>query len=167
MNALSGLDIVRADGTHRAWLDDLIREEWAGPMIASKGKLTDTSRCPGFVAVDGREPLGGATYHITDGDCEVISLNSLYSGQGIGSALLQAVREVAELQGCRRLWLVTTNDNTHAIRFYQKYGFFLCAVHLNALEKSRALKPSIPKIGLDGIPLLHELEFEILLRRPV
>lgn len=30
-------------------------------------------------------------------------------------------------------------------------------------ELSRRLKPSIPLIGMDQIPIKHELEFEILL----
>ena len=41
----------------------------------------------------------------------------------------------------------------NALRFYQKRGFMLVAVHRNALELSRKLKPEIPLIGNDGIPL--------------
>ena len=36
------------------------------------------------------------------------------------------------------------------------------AVHPNALARSRELKPSIPEIGLDGIPLRDELELELV-----
>ena len=38
-------------------------------------------------------------------------------------------------------------------------------VHLyhNALELSRKLKPEIPLIGENNIPLKHEIEFEIIL----
>jgi ribosomal protein S18 acetylase RimI-like enzyme len=155
--------IVPANDEYRAWVNTLIREEWGGPMIVSKGKLTDTSECPAFVAVSGDEPLGAVTYCIDSGECEVTSLNSLFSGKGIGSALLRAVRDEAEKAGCRRLWLITTNDNTNAIRFYQRLGMTLYAVHLNALEQSRKLKPSIPMTGTDGIPILHEFEFELLI----
>jgi Acetyltransferase (GNAT) family len=65
--------------------------------------------------------------------------------------------------GCRRVWLITTNDNLRALRFYQRRGFRLVAVHPDALARSRELKPSIPEIGLDGIPLRDELELELLL----
>jgi hypothetical protein len=59
--------------------------------------------------------------------------------------------------------LITTNDNVAALRFYQKRGFTLAALHKNALEQSRRLKPQIPLLGLDGIPLRDEIELEIFL----
>jgi len=70
---------------------------------------------------------------------------------------------IAKENHCRRIWLVTTNDNTHAISFYQRFGFSLRDVHINALEKSPALKPTIPLVGFDNIPLQHDFEFEIML----
>ncbi len=77
--------------------------------------------------------------------------------------LIEAVKQAAVSAGCRRLWLITTNDNLHALRFYQKRGFRLVAVYPNALEESRRLKPEIPLVGLDGIPLRDELELELAL----
>jgi len=61
------------------------------------------------------------------------------------------------------MWLITTNDNTRALRFYQKRGFHLVAVYPNSLNESRRLKPQIPIIGIDGIPLRDEIELEITL----
>jgi DNA-3-methyladenine glycosylase I len=89
-----------------------------------------------------------------------VTLNSLREGIGIGTALLDAVREAARKSGCRRTWLITTNDNLHALRFYQKRGWRLTALHRNALDESRRLKPVIPEIGIDGIPLRDEIELE-------
>lgn len=57
--------------------------------------------------------------------------------------------------------MITTNDNMKALRFYQKQGFVLKALYPNALEESRELKPEIPKIGIDNIPLRDEIELEI------
>ena len=152
------------DPDYRKQVDDLIREEWVEPSIVTKGFVWDTSTLPGFAAVDESGILcGAATYRIGDSECEITSLNSLTSGQGIGSALISAVLAMAMDNGCGRLFLITTNDNTHAIRFYQKFGFSLKAVHIGALDESRRLKPSIPLTGIDGIPILHEFEFEILL----
>jgi hypothetical protein len=39
----------------------------------------------------------------------------------------------------------------------------LAAVHPQAIEISRQLKPQIPLIGNEGIPLRDEIEFEKLL----
>jgi ribosomal protein S18 acetylase RimI-like enzyme len=87
----------------------------------------------------------------------------LVRGTGVGTALLDAVKNAAGWAGCKRLWLVTTNDNTHALRFYQKRGFHIAAVHRNALLRSRELKPEIPLAGMDGIPIRDEIELEIVL----
>ena len=46
---------------------------------------------------------------------------------------------------------------------YQKRGFDLVRVYHNALEQARKLKPEIPLTGLDGIPLKHEIELEMIL----
>ncbi len=159
------LEILPIDTTFRGRVDALIKEEWHGPLSVTKGIITDTSKCPGFVAAENGEMLGAITYQIQGDECEIITLNSLREGIGVGTSLISAVKETAAAAGCRRLWLCTTNDNTHAIRFYQRYGFTLAAVHINALNRSRELKPCIPLIGMDGISLQHEFEFEITLRR--
>ena len=51
----------------------------------------------------------------------------------------------------------------HALGFYQKRGFRLVAVHPGAVNESRKLKPEIPLIGNDGIPIRDEIELEIVL----
>jgi len=102
-------------------------------------------------------------YHFTDGNCEITTLESLRQNQGIGHALVSVVAKAAKNASCSRLWLITTNDNTHATRFYQHIGFTLCAIHFNAIEKSRKLKPQIPLTGFDDILMLHEIEFESII----
>ena len=78
---------------------------------------------------------------------------------GMGTRLLAAVEEEAKSRGCDRLVVVTTNDNVDALRFYQRRGFSLVALHRGAVDKSRMLlKPEIPKVGEYGIPLRDELE---------
>ena len=155
--------IAEIDAATRAAVDALIKEEWAGPMIISKGEVIDTSQNPGFVCLESGELKGILTYLVRKKECEITVLTVLDEGKGIGTELIARVVERAKALGCTRVWLVTTNDNTHAIRFYQKRGFDLVAFHRNAMEISRKLKPAIPLTGIDDIPLLHEFEFEILL----
>jgi ribosomal protein S18 acetylase RimI-like enzyme len=90
-------------------------------------------------------------------------MNSLAEGLGVGTALLNSVKSVAAFARCKRLWFVTTNDNTFALRFYQKRGFQILAVHRNTLKRSRKLKPKIPLGGVGGIPIRDEIEIEIML----
>lgn len=116
---------------------------------------------PGFLAAWDGESAGVVTYHLEGDACEIVTLDSLRPGQGIGTALIEAVRAVAAEAGCRRLWLITTNDNLHALGFYQKRGFRLVAIHAGAVDQARKLKPAIPRLGSDGIPIRDELELEI------
>lgn len=109
----------------------------------------------------GGEWVGLVTCHIQGAECESVTLNSLYPATGIGTALVEAVKEAAQSANRRRLWLITTNDNLNALRFYQKRGFVLVAVHRNAVAEAR--KPQIPAIGEHGIPLRDEIELEMLL----
>jgi GNAT superfamily N-acetyltransferase len=147
----------------RGWVAGLLHEHWHSTRVVSRGRVHEADRLPGFIAEVGGEPVGLLTYRIDGKQCELISMNSLREGIGIGAALIGAAREVARDAGCRRLWLITTNDNLAAVRFYQKRGFRLAAVHCDALEESRKLKPEIPFVGRDGIPLRDEIEMEVIL----
>lgn len=90
-----------------------------------------------------------------------MTLDSLRLNVGAVTELIAAVRQTAVQAGCRRLWVITTNDNTAALRFYQKRGFCPAALHRDAVARSRQIKPAIPLIGNDGIPIRDEIELEI------
>ncbi|MNN86607.1 Acetyltransferase (GNAT) family protein [compost metagenome] len=92
--------------------------------------------------------------------CEIVSLDSRQENLGAGTKLIELVNREAARLGCSKVWLITSNDNTRAIRFYQKRGFDMVAVHREAITEARKLKPSIPLLGYDGIPVRHEVEFE-------
>jgi ribosomal protein S18 acetylase RimI-like enzyme len=156
------MEIVALDGRFRSAVDGYVRCLWGGPMCVTNGVLYDTSNLPGFVAVEEGALLGALLFREAAGEMEVSALFSLVEGQGVGRRLLDAARAEARRRGAKRLWLVTTNDNTAAIRFYQRYGFSLKAVRIGAVNEARKLKPSIPPTGSDGIPIEHEFEFEIL-----
>ncbi|SPL97519.1 acetyltransferase, GNAT family [[Actinomadura] parvosata subsp. kistnae] len=142
----------------------VLTESWGGTtlMVLGSGRQVDAAKLPGFVAEVEGELAGLVTYLEDGGAVEIASLDAVLPGKGVGRALLDAVRAVAAERGARRLWLITTNDNTHALRFYQRYGFDLVALHRNAMDRVRAIKPGIPAES-DGIPIRHELELELLL----
>lgn len=157
------VEVRPLDAGIRAWAAALLEEAWGSSLVVSRGRLHDALALPGFAAIKDGSPVGLVTYHLEDDACELITLNSLQPGEGIGTALLQAVKETAKQAACRRLWLITTNDNMEALRFYQVKGFVLVALYRNALEVSRQLKPQIPVLGQFGIPLRDELELELVL----
>lgn len=153
---------IRPLTTHdRFWVLQFISEQWGSNIIVSRGTFYTADALPGFIAIEQGERVGLITYHIQGNECEVISLDSTRPGKGIGTALIDAVRQEALRTSCRRLWLITTNDNLTALRFYQRRGFVLVAVHRNAIELSRKLKPQIPLIGEHGIPIRDEIELEM------
>lgn len=145
------------------WLARFANERWGAPFVVSRGIVYELARLPGFIAEEQGEPVGVVTYQKEGQACEVVSIDSLRPNRGIGTLLLNAVKDEALRAGCTRLWLITTNDNLNALRFYQKWGMTLVTVHRNAIEQSRKLKPQIPLIGEYGIPLRDEIELELTL----
>jgi ribosomal protein S18 acetylase RimI-like enzyme len=148
---------------HRPWLAELLAREWGSPRIISRGKMHDALNLPGFVAMAAGAPVGVITYELAHGEAEIVTLNSRSEKQGVGTALVNAVQEAAISAGCRRLWLVTTNDNTDALGFYQRRGFRVVAIHKDAVTAARRQKPEIPMTGAHGIPIRDELELEMRL----
>lgn len=145
----------------KKWIIPLLKKCWGSVEIVSRGKKHVAHELPGFVAVMNNKPAGFLTYRVDKDECEIISMNSILEGRGIGSTLLETVKDTALTSKCKRIWLITTNDNLKAMRFYQKRGFLLIAVHRNALDESRKIKPEIPLVGIDGIPLRDEIELEL------
>jgi GNAT superfamily N-acetyltransferase len=160
MNAFTVRPLTKED---KEWITDLLTEWWGSPVIVTCGKVHYTDNLPGFVAIHDEKPAGLVIYIMERNECEIVTMNSLVENIGIGSALIDEVKQAARRTGCKRLWLITTNDNTAAMRFYQKRGFVFVAVHRNSIEQSRRLKPEIPTIGNDGIPIRDEIEFELSL----
>jgi len=157
------VEITPFDRGDAAWAREMLLVAWGSTSVVLRDRVIDASTLPGFVAQEAGRRLGLVTYEVEGDSCEVVTINSLAPGRGIGRALMDAVSDVAGRAGCRRLRLITTNDNTVAMRFYQRYGFELVALHRNAIEGYRRLKPEIPQRGIDGIPLLHALDFELTL----
>ena len=165
---MTGLRIRATQPADREWIVPFTEEHWGASFVVAHGVIYQPENLPGFVASDeaGR-PVGLVTYQIAQRACEVVTLNSRQEKQGVGTALLDAVRGVAVLARCFRIWLTTTNDNLRALSFYQKRGYRLVAVHRDALLRSRELKPAIPLISSDGIPLRDEIELELPVGKPL
>jgi ribosomal protein S18 acetylase RimI-like enzyme len=141
------------------------KENWGDEFVIAHGVIYHPDTLDGFFAFDAGEWIGEITFHFSGNDCEIVSLDSLRQGQGIGTLLIDKAVEEASARGCQRIFLITTNDNLNALGFYQKRGFELVAVHRGAVNESRKVKPGIPLIGNDGIPLRDEIELEMSLPR--
>lgn len=163
MNQQPPYTIRAITANDRAFITQFTIKRWGAPTAVGHGTLYVVADLPGYIATIDDEVVGLITYHIEQNACEIVTIDSLLPAQGIGGALIETVKSLAQQAGCQRLWLITTNDNLNALRFYQKRGFTLVAIQRNALAASRRLKPEIPLIGSDGIPLRDEIELEMML----
>lgn len=148
---------------NRLAINQFIQENWYSTVIVIRGKIVDMTLVDGIAVYESNSIIGLITYEIRNDECEILSFDSKHENQGIGTELIKRVIEIARNQGCRKLKLITTNDNINAIKFYQKRGFNMVRLYHNSMDISRKLKPSIPMIGEYGIPLMHEIEFEMKL----
>jgi GNAT superfamily N-acetyltransferase len=155
------LDIKGISSENRQQINDFIKSQWFSTDMAVKGELVDMTNIDGFAAYEYGEIIGLVTYRIIDSECEIMSLDSLREKKGIGTAIVNKVIEKGAIERCDKVTLITTNDNINALRFYQKRGFDMVKVYRNSVKASRKLKPSIPMIGEFGIPIKHEIEFEM------
>ena len=92
-------------------------------------------------------------------------MNSIIKRKGIGTALVEKVEKIAKELNCKKIWLITTNDNIDALLFWQKRGFSIKAIYPNAISVSRKLKPEISEIGNYGIPIRDEIELEKIINK--
>ena len=157
------IEVRPLEAPEREWAVAFLQESWGG-VVARRSELVDPTTLPGFVALVAAERVGLATYAVRGDGCEVVTIDSLREGLGVGRALLDAVRDAAVEAGCRRLWLVTTNDNVRALCIYQRWGMEIVAFRRDAVTEARkTLKPSIPERAKNGIRIQHELELELRL----
>src|SRR5436305_433529 len=109
------------------------RSGWRG-LAPSRHPLDHTM----LVAERDGRLVGALIYVVRDADCEVLTLHADDRRKGLGIALIAEVKKIARRAGCTRLWLITTNDNLDALRFYQRRGFRLAALHQGAVDDSRS-----------------------------
>jgi ribosomal protein S18 acetylase RimI-like enzyme len=165
LSASGTLFLIREATTDdRPWLIQALDQALGSPTQVSRGRMIHLDAHPAFVAEIGGERLGFITYLLDGDECEISGLASFRENQGVGTALIEAALGAAGRAGCRRACLVTTNDNTRSIRFYQRRGFRIAAVRVGRIDDYRAsLKPEIALTGNDGIPIRDEIELEVRL----
>lgn len=168
---MSDFTVRPLERTDREWVAHFLDERWGTTQIVSRGKAVYGHLLPGFTAERPREDggkagaihLGLLTYNQQEKECEITTLDSLEEGEGIGTSLVESLESWAKEHGIKRLWLITTNDNLPALKFWQKRGYGLVKIHRDAIAEARRIKPQIPINGLEGIPIRDEIELEKML----
>jgi N-acetylglutamate synthase-like GNAT family acetyltransferase len=143
---MAGPTSVRdATASDRDWIARLLVDRWGSTRVVSNSRVHDADALPAKVATRDGTLAGLATFHLDDGGCERVTLDALIPDQGVGSGLLYAVAQEARRRGARRLWLITTNDNLDALRFYQRRGMRISAIHRGAVDQRSTARRSRPR----------------------
>lgn len=163
LRVMGDFRVRTSEASDRDVLAGILIASWGDTTVAVHGELYDAVDLPALLAEQDGRVVGLLTYKVSDRGLEVVSLDAVVRRVGVGSVLLAGAVEVARQAGIRRVWLVTTNDNLDALRFYQRRGMRIVGVAPGAVDAARALKPSIPTVGDYGIALHDELAMELRL----
>ena len=157
------MELRRFKDLDRAIVNAFLISRWFSLEMLVHGETIDLSNVQGRAVLESGEIIAMITWRALDDALEILSLDSLHEGQGIGTMLLEQAAAEAKQLGLRRLVLTTTNDALRALRFYQRRGFDLLCLRRGAVDEARKKKPQIPLKGENGIPLQHEIEMERIL----
>lgn len=145
----------------RLEVGEFIERHWGSRIVMSRGRAFHPEKEGGFLERRDGKIAGLLTYHIDDQGMEILTLNSVLEGEGIGSSLMLNAIESARKNGCDRIWLTTTNDRLRIIDFYQRLGFRMTAINLGVVDEARKVKPQIPLVGERGVPIHDEIVMEL------
>ena len=141
----------------------LMEQYWGGEPLVIRAKKYYPSKLDGIIATRENKIIGFLFYEIEGTSCEIVVFEALEKFKGIGTAILNKLKNIVKEKGCNRIFLMTNNDNLDALRFYQRRGFHICGIHLDSVKTSRKVKPEIPMTGDYGIPLRDEIDLELML----
>lgn len=140
------------------------REFTGGPPVVGVLREYTPSDVEGIVCRHAETGRAGVVTWWIDGErAEIVSVHADPPGSGTGTRVMAAAEEELRKRGVKTAVLATTNDNTRALNFYIKRGYRLVRLHLDAMERVRTLKPGVPHLGRDGVPLRDMWELEKLL----
>lgn len=158
------LDVRDFAPADHSWAANLLGAYGGGvPHMARLGELLNPLEHEGIVAERDGRPVALLTVSESEKGLEVLTLHSEVEGIGSGSRLLETALRVAVASHAPRLWLVTTNDNLRAIRWYLRRGMRVARVHPGGVDADRAnVKPEIPPTNPDnGLPIRDYVELEL------
>ena len=122
--------IEKIDNVNRWLIDEFIINHWFTTKMIVRGKEIDMTDTDGFYVIERDEIVALITYIIYDESMEIMSLDSLNENKGIGTLLLEQVIEEAKKIGCKKIVLITTNDNIRGLEFYQRRGFVFSNIYI-------------------------------------
>ena len=145
------------DPDDRGWMREFFSARWASETMITRGRAFHVDTLDALLAWENDRRVGLITWRQDGSTAEIMSLDALAEAQGIGSALLASAEDTLGQSGVKIVEIITSNDNLNALRFYQRRGYRLSHVFVNAIDEARRLKPNIPRVGDYGIPIHDEI----------
>lgn len=141
-------------------LSELLALRWPDQSMIICGEFVRPEDVEGIGAFTEERLHGMATWRSHGKIMHIVAVNAFTEMRGVGVALVDAMIAHARARGMAFLRATISNDNVIALRFYQKRGFRMAALHRGVFDIMRHIKPSIPTRGIDGIPMRDEIELE-------
>ncbi len=146
---------------------EAVLHSWGGDFVVSRGRKSYPQNSPGFIAIGADGSYEGLiSFEKRPGnEAEITLFEAVQQGQGTGRKLMKAALKHLKKSGFRKAYVISTNNNIQAFKFYQQSGFRPVAVYPDAMKTARRLKPSIPKICSNGLPINDEILYELNLQQ--
>ncbi len=151
------------DSSDSEIIKELMKKHWGGEPLVIRGKKYFPSSLDGIMVLKNQQVIGFLFYEVQNKICEIIVFEVFDKFNGIGTKILDQLKEMARSKNCEKVYVMTTNDSLDALRFYQRRGFHICGIHIDSVKVSRKIKPSISEAGEYGIPLRDEIDLEFKL----
>jgi ribosomal protein S18 acetylase RimI-like enzyme len=169
MHARTPLLLETVSQADRQTIERVWSRRWGLPVCTPTGQWRPED-VEGLLIARGANELGLVTWRLTGREAEIVTLNVLEESGRAGRTehalqLLRAAEQALVERGVRRACLFATNDSICAVGFYQRHGYRLVKLHLDAVAQARRHKPEIPLQGEDGIVLVDYWELVKDLRR--
>ena len=148
----------RLEAADAAFIDEEWRRLLGLPVVSLDREYRPTDVEGLVYRDDGGVPQGLVTWRVDGDGGEIVTVDAFEQGRHVGGRLLNGAEEELRRRGARGVTIMTTNDNLRAIAFYVRHGYRIVAVHLDAMERVRLLKPAVPETGQDGLPLRDVIE---------
>ena len=96
---MNDFEIKKIKEEDRSWVKQFINDHWGSNMVVIHGKKYIVDNLRGFIAFDKYlKKIGLITYTIEKNECHIITLDSTIENMGIGTRLLENVKDIAHAQ---------------------------------------------------------------------
>lgn len=158
---MSGL-VVRPIDDPQA-VGELINRAGNGAFLVIRGIVYEARSLRAVVAERDGEVVGYAPYSLAGNIAFVTVMGNFFADEEVTRALIGAVEALCRRAGRPFLRAVTSNDAIELLGLLQQLGYRIVAIWPNAMNLVRELKPRLPAVAVNGVPILDEIELEIAL----